>query len=114
MVSAISTEVSTHTPLSQTKRAADVESTLVNCNVTVFGHRTSIRLEPTMWHALHEVCTREQVSLHDAVSAIAQGRAESSLTSSIRAYLLRYFQSAATEDGHRQAGHGGVLSRYRA
>jgi predicted DNA-binding ribbon-helix-helix protein len=114
MLNAMSTEISTQTTPSQAKRPADMESTLVNRNVTVFGHRTSIRLEPTMWHALHEVCVREQVSLHDAVSAIAQGRVESSLTSSIRAYLLRYFQSAATEDGHRRAGHGGTLNQYRA
>ena len=81
-------------------------STLVNRNVTVFGRRTSIRLEPVMWLALKEVCAREHMTLHDAVSAIAGARVESSLTSSIRTYLLRYFLSAATEDGHHLAGHG--------
>ena len=67
-----------------------------------------------MWHALREVCAREHVSLHAAVSAIAEEHAASSLTSSIRTYLLCYFQSAATEDGHRRAGHGAGLQRYRA
>lgn len=86
-------------------------STLVNRNVTVAGHRTSVRLEPAMWHALHEVCEREHVNVHAAVSAIAEARMESSLTSAIRAYLLCYFQSAATEGGHRRAGHGGTLRR---
>jgi predicted DNA-binding ribbon-helix-helix protein len=95
------------------KQPADMGSTLVNRNVTVSGHRTSVRLEPAMWHALKEVCVREHVTLHDAVSAIAEEHAASSLTSSIRAYLLRYFQSAATEDGHRRAGHGDALNRYR-
>ena len=91
---------------SPAKPLAEVGSTLVNRNVTVFGHRTSVRLEPAMWHALHEVCLREHVSLHAAVSAIAGEREASSLTSAIRAYLLCYFQSAATEDGHSRAGHG--------
>jgi len=96
------------------KRSADAASTLVNRNVTVAGHRTSIRLEPAMWQALHELCARENVSLHDAVSTIAEGREASSLTSSIRAYLLAYYRSAATEDGHRRAGHGTALNRYSA
>jgi predicted DNA-binding ribbon-helix-helix protein len=96
------------------KRLADPGSTLVNRNVTVFGHRTSIRLEPAMWHALSEICAREHVSLHVAVSAIAEERTESSLTSAIRSYLLSYFQSAATEEGHCRAGHGAGMHRYRA
>jgi predicted DNA-binding ribbon-helix-helix protein len=95
-------------------RLGDLGSTLVNRNVTVGGHRTSVRLEPAMWHALQEVCAREHVSLHAAVSVIAEARSESSLTSAIRAYLLCYFQSAATEDGHRDAGHGEALRRHSA
>ena len=96
------------------RRTGEDGSTLVNRNVTVDGHRTSVRLEPVMWNALEEVCVREHVNLHAAVSAIAEERAESSLTSAIRAYLVRYFQSAATEDGHGRAGHGAALRRYRA
>ena len=34
-------------------------SALVSRNVTVAGHRTSMRLEPTMWDALSELCVRE-------------------------------------------------------
>jgi predicted DNA-binding ribbon-helix-helix protein len=89
-------------------------STLVNRNVTVAGHRTSIRLEPAMWDALHEVCRREGLSLHTLVTRIAARRAQSSLTAGIRVFLLIYFQAAATEDGHLRAGHGGVRQRYRA
>jgi len=96
------------------QRPGDLGSTLVNRNVTVAGHRTSVRLEPAMWDALHEVCAREHISLHVAVSAIAEGRVESSLTSAIRAYLLCYFQSAATEGGHRRAGHGWTLRQVDA
>jgi predicted DNA-binding ribbon-helix-helix protein len=96
------------------KRPAEPASTLVNRNVTVSGHRTSIRLEPEMWQALQEICVRENVSLHAVVSSIAEEREASSLTSSIRAYLLRYFRLAATEDGHRRAGHGAAINRYSA
>jgi predicted DNA-binding ribbon-helix-helix protein len=81
-------------------------STLVNRNVTVGGHRTSIRLEPAMWEALHQICRREGKTLNELVTQIHRQRAESSLTAAIRVYLLRYFSAAATDEGHRLAGHG--------
>ena len=81
-------------------------STLVNRNVTVGGHRTSIRLEPAMWEALRQICRREEKTLNDLVTEIDRQRVESSLTAAIRVYLLRYFSAAATDEGHRLAGHG--------
>jgi predicted DNA-binding ribbon-helix-helix protein len=80
-------------------------STLRSGNVTVAGRRTSIRLEPAMWQALREISTREGKSTHALVTEIAQGRAQSSLTAAIRVFLLDYFRAAATEEGHRRAGH---------
>jgi predicted DNA-binding ribbon-helix-helix protein len=92
-------------------RAAAVEpsrpaSTLINRNVTVVGHRTSVRLEPAMWDALQKLCEREGKTLNEVVTEIERRRAESSLTAAIRVYLLRYFCAAATDEGHRLVGHG--------
>lgn len=84
----------------------EARSTLVNRNVTVAGHRTSIRLEPAMWAALTRVCEREHKSMNELVTGIAHSRDQSTLTASIRVYLLTYYQSAATDEGHRLAGHG--------
>ena len=81
-------------------------STLINRNVTVGGRRTSMRLEPPMWEALQQVCHREGKPLNRLVTDIERERVESSLTAAIRVYLLQYFTAAATEDGHRLAGHG--------
>jgi predicted DNA-binding ribbon-helix-helix protein len=81
-------------------------STLVNRNVTVAGRRTSMRLEPAMWEALQQICTREAKTLNELVTEIDRQRSESSLTAAIRVYLLRYFRAAATDEGHRLAGHG--------
>ncbi len=81
------------------------ESTLRSGNVTVGGRRTSIRLEPSMWQALREISTREGKTMHALVTEIERGRAQSSLTAAIRVYLLDYFRAAATEEGHRRAGH---------
>ncbi|MBU6507112.1 MAG: ribbon-helix-helix domain-containing protein [Alphaproteobacteria bacterium] len=88
-------------------------STLVNRNVTVEGHRTSIRLEPAMWEALAMVGKRENKSLNELVTAIARSRNQSTLTAAIRVFLLTYFQAAATDEGHLRAGHGIARSRIR-
>lgn len=85
---------------------ADPRSTLVNRNVTVGSHRTSIRLEPAMWEALHQICRRENKTIHELVTEIERTRAQSSLTAAIRVYVMTYYKDAATDEGHRRAGHG--------
>jgi len=77
-------------------------------NVTVAGRRTSVRLEPEMWEALQEITQRQGVTLHQLCTEISRARGLSSLTAAIRAYALAYFRSAATERGHRTAGHGSL------
>ena len=94
-------------------RASAARSTLVNRNVTVAGHRTSIRLEPAMWQALAMVCQRENKPLNELVTTIARSRNQSTLTAAIRVFLLTYFQAAATDEGHLRAGHGIARSRIR-
>jgi predicted DNA-binding ribbon-helix-helix protein len=83
------------------------QSTLVSKNITIDGHRTSVRLEPAMWNSLTEICRRERSSVHTVCSAIAQHKpANTSLTAAIRVFIMSYFHSAATEEGHAKAGHG--------
>ena len=82
-------------------------STLINRNVTVNGHRTSMRLEPAMWEALEDVCHREHLSVHEVCSYVDSRRTQSSLTAAMRVFILGYFRAAVTETGHALAGHGG-------
>lgn len=83
-----------------------MQSTLISRNVTVSGHRTSIRLEPAMWDALNEVCHREAKTVHEICTTVDRLRQQSSLTAALRVYIIDYFRSAATEHGHLRAGHG--------
>ena len=87
-------------------------STLINRNVTVAGRRTSMRLEPAMWDALQQICRREGKTLNELVTEIDRQRQESSLTAAIRVYLLLYFSAAATDEGHRLAGHGSLSHHF--
>ena len=81
-------------------------STLINRNVTVNGHRTSMRLEPAMWDALEDICRREGLTIHDVCSLVDTRRSQSSLTAAMRVFILGYFRAAVTETGHANAGHG--------
>jgi len=81
-------------------------SALVIHNVNVHGHRTSIRLEPQIWDTLSEICRREFCMPHDVCSYVAERKPpHGSLTSALRVFILDYFRTSATEDGHRRAGH---------
>jgi predicted DNA-binding ribbon-helix-helix protein len=81
-------------------------STLISRNVSIHGRRTSLRLEPAMWDALGEIARRERMTVHQLCTEVDDRRQESSLTAAIRVFALSYFRTAATEDGHRRAGHG--------
>lgn len=77
-------------------------------NVTVSGHRTSLRLEQDVWDALDEICDREGISVHNLCTLIEQRRAHSSRTAAVRAFILGYFREAASDAGHQRAGHGAL------
>lgn len=88
----------------------DKKSTLISRNVTVLGRRTSVRLEPEMWAALRDISVREQCKVHDLCSLIeVRKNKDTSLTAAIRVFLMLYYRAAATDDGHRKAGHGNFM-----
>jgi predicted DNA-binding ribbon-helix-helix protein len=69
--------------------------------------RKSIKLGIGTLRALHEIVEREQVSLDEIVSLIEKRKTpRETLTEAFRSYVLNYFRAAATEEGHKRAGHG--------
>jgi predicted DNA-binding ribbon-helix-helix protein len=87
------------------------KAAMIARNVTVAGRRTSLRMEPEMWDALQEAAAREGLNLHDFCTGVAKKRGGYSMTAAIRVHLLNYFRDAATEAGHRSAGHGKVKGK---
>lgn len=83
-------------------------STLVSRNVTLDGHRTSLRLERPIWEAIEEICMREGLNLHQLCVRIDCEREERTLTAGVRVFVLQYFRNAATDEGHAAAGHGAL------
>ncbi|WP_448202757.1 ribbon-helix-helix domain-containing protein [Azospirillum sp. sgz302134] len=93
---------------------------LKSMNIMVAGHRTSMRLEPSMWDALEDIARREGLTVNKLCTQIKerideQARrkgvpadgVEVTLTSAVRVFIAAYFRRACTEDGHSRAGHGG-------
>jgi predicted DNA-binding ribbon-helix-helix protein len=68
-------------------------------NVVVGGHRTSVRLEPTMWDALADIARHNRKTLHELVTEIEQDRTASSLTAAIRVFIVEFYRSAAARGG---------------
>ena len=66
-----------------------------------------------MWDGLRELCRRERSSMPCMIctSISLQKPDESSLTASIRVFIMRYYRDAATEEGHKDTGHGLGLTR---
>lgn len=80
---------------------------LVSRNVKILDKRTSVRLEKQMWIALKDIAKREKCTIHDVCSLVAMNKKPAiSLTASIRIFIMMYFRAAATEEGHKKAGHG--------
>ncbi len=85
---------------------AVMNSRLINRNITAPTGRSSMRLEPEIWDALSEICRREKLPLGELVRRVDDDRSGGGRTSAIRVFAFNYFRAAATEDGHRAAGHG--------
>ena len=72
---------------------------LISRNVTVSGHRTSIRLERASWEGLDDICSFEGIGVNGLCTIIEALRHGSSRTSTVRAFIVTYFRKAAIENG---------------
>lgn len=89
---------------------------LVGRSVKLFGRPTQIRLEPSYWEALDEICRREDLTVDELCSDLkdrldeqtkrVRGVASVSLANAVRVFIVGYYRKAATEKGHDRAGHG--------
>ncbi len=61
-----------------------------------------------MWDALEEICGREGMTEHELCTRIDGLNIASSLTASVRVFIVTYFRGAATEKGHAGVGHGAL------
>lgn len=76
-------------------------------SILIDGKRTSVRLENHMWFSLKDIAKRENTDIHRICSVLSRMQSKKmTLTSKIRVFIMLYYKSAATEEGHAKAGHG--------
>ena len=77
-------------------------------NVQVDGRRTSVRLEPFMWHCYDEMVQRQRIRQQELMTEVKALSDEHKLnfTAALRSYITRYYYDATSEEGHMAAGHG--------
>ena len=63
---------------------------LIKKSITIKKHRTSLSLEKEFWDALKIVAKEEKCSIETLVAKIDSNR-KTSLASSIRVYLLKFY-----------------------
>lgn len=90
-------------------------ASLTSRTLKLSGRDVTIRLEPSYWEGLEEICRREDLTVDDLCYDVRdrmeqQGRRASqagvSLANALRVFVVGYFRQAATERGHARAGHG--------
>ncbi|MEQ8816126.1 MAG: ribbon-helix-helix domain-containing protein [Thalassobaculum sp.] len=78
-------------------------------NVTITGRRTSVSLEGHVWDGLLEVCRREAIGIDALCTEVDRHRDRSSMSSSLRVFLLLYFRTMAEVLEHRPDDRDGLL-----
>ena len=64
-------------------------------NVTIGERRTSVSLEGHVWVGLSDICQREAIGIDALCTEVDRRRLRSSMSSSLRVFLLLYFRSLA-------------------
>lgn len=85
---------------------------LQNYNISVGRKRTTVRLAPEMHTAIEKIAELEKCDINKVFEYIAGTREPGiGLSIAIRVFAIQYFMAAATEEGHRNAGHGSLIER---
>ena len=80
-------------------------------NVTINGHRTSLRLEQTFWDSFNEICQREELTVHQLFALIENHRQVSSRTSAVRTFIVNYLRAQVSKNNlHRKVNLSLILS----
>ena len=69
-------------------------STILKRSIVIEGQKTSISVEDVFWVSLKEIANRRRMTLSALVAGIRDHRVPgSNLSSAIRVYIMRHFQS---------------------
>jgi predicted DNA-binding ribbon-helix-helix protein len=88
------------------------KKTLPTFNIRIGEKRTSIRLSPILDKAIARIAKYEDCEVDELCSYIDRTKGKGvARSTAIREFVVSYFMDAATEAGHRKAGHGKLIGK---
>ena len=90
------------------------KSRLINRNVTMASHRTSMRMEPEMWDAIQDICRRENMPTDELIRQAEAAAGQGGRSSAVRIFVLEYYREAAKTPAHKPSRHGNHHEHERA
>ena len=73
----------------------DRKSKVLKRSIVLDGRKTSITLEEDFWTALKEIAATQNVRVSELVATVDRSRKHANLSSSLRLYVLDYYQQLA-------------------
>lgn len=61
-------------------------------SVVIGGHKTSVSLEDEFWDSIKEIAAEREQSTSDLISAVADGRDRTNLSSALRIFTLNHYK----------------------
>ncbi|MGM4903916.1 ribbon-helix-helix domain-containing protein [Tardiphaga sp. 866_E4_N2_1] len=61
-------------------------------SVVIGGHKTSVSLEDEFWDSIKEIAAEREQSTSDLISALAEGRDRTNLSSALRIFTLNHYK----------------------
>src|ERR1039457_2755168 len=78
--------------------------------ISIGKRGTSVRLAPEIYEAIEKIAEVEKCNTKKIFEFIARTRDNGvGMSNAIRVFAVQYFMAAATEEGHRKAGHGTLI-----
>ena len=79
--------------------------------VTIYNHKTSIRLAPAEWEAIDSICKRESIPRKMLFELIAFNKDEKlGIASSIRLFMIIYYKNALQTNARSSISNGVFVS----
>jgi predicted DNA-binding ribbon-helix-helix protein len=76
-----------------------MKSKVVKRSIVIAGHKTSVSLEEAFWRGLKDAAASRYMTLSDLVGTIDAERQHGNLSSTIRLFVLEYYQARRDGDG---------------
>ena len=61
-------------------------------SVVIGGYKTSVSLEDEFWDSIKEIAAEREQSTSDLISAVAEGRDRTNLSSALRIFTLNHYK----------------------